>query len=270
MDLAHLILYFLIAAAAGLIGGMLGGGIGLILVPLLIWILKVKGVSSQILMHVAIGSEVAAIILIGTIACYSHQRRQAISWTMFKRMLPGLLVGIVIGALFAGKLTSQHLILIFGIVVLLLAVYVGFVPDPAPKPVRSLHPAAAFVASFLFGMGGSVLGINSFTVPFFKKIGLNIYNAVATALAIGVVLATGVTIMFIIIGWHAQGLPQYSTGYVDWEISIPIAIAGSIFSPLGAKLTHHVPKKFLKLLYALLLAILGIKMVLISTIFTQL
>lgn len=255
-----MLVYFLAAALAGLVAGMLGGGVGLILIPLLLYILRHEGISQHALMHVAIGVTVAAIAIMGTVASYSHSRQKTVAWHLFLIMIPGLLAGIIAGSLLAKSLSSNSLILIFGIFVLVLAAYTWVGRDPSQNVVK---PKAIIfhVVAIVIGFVGGVFGVSPIAVPFFKRVGLEIKTAIGTALVLGTFMAYGIVVMYIITGWNVKGLPHFSTGYVDWSLVIPIAIAGSIFAPLGAKLTTQISRNTLKILYAILLVVVGGKMI---------
>lgn len=259
-----LLISFLSGAVGGLIAGLFGGGIGVVLVPALLWVFTYLHVASDITMHMAIGTAVASIIVFGSISSYSHNRRKAVDWYLVKNMSLTLCIGIILGAVLADFLPSELLVLLFGIVVLLLAIYVWFGKNETKKSIKPSKRLLA-VFAFIFGFWGSILGINSFCVPFFKKLGLDIRIAVGTTSVIGVILALGICIMFIITGWDAPSLPKYSTGYVDWALVLPVMLGGMIFTPLGAKLAHFIPRKILVRLYSILLVLVSIKMIVASS-----
>jgi uncharacterized membrane protein YfcA len=72
------------------------------------------------------------------------------------------------------------------------------------------------------------------------------------------------TIGFIITGWNEAQLPPWTTGYIYWPAFAGIAFASVLFAPLGAKLAHTLPADKLKRFFALFLAVLGIRMLLLG------
>gem|GEM_PF-41467 len=265
---ASLLVYFAAAALAGLVAGLLGGGVGLILIPTLVYILRGEGLPDHCIMHVAIAVCVAAISIMGTVGSWSHGRQKTVDWGVFRSMVPGLLAGIVAGSLLAGALSSNHLILVFGVFVLLLAAYTWFGRDPSEK-AGQLGPSIYHGMSLVIGFVGAVFGVSPIAVPFFKRAGMEMKNAVGTGLVLGTFMAYGIVVMYIITGWSVKGLPAFSTGYVDWGLVIPIAVASSIFAPLGAKLAFRISKTLLKVLYGTLLVIVGGKMILTAIVGAQ-
>jgi uncharacterized membrane protein YfcA len=64
----------------------------------------------------------------------------------------------------------------------------------------------------------------------------------------------------IVAGWHVEGLPAGSTGYVYWPAALSIAVTSMLFAPLGAHLTHALPVRILRRVFAALLLVIGIRM----------
>jgi len=256
----RLLIYFGAAALAGLVAGMLGGGVGLILIPTLVYILRQDSLPGHMVMHVAIGVTVAAISIMGTIGSYSHSRQHTVNWPLVVRMLPGLGLGIIGGSLLAKALSSNVLISIFGYMVLLLALYTLLAKDKETTVIK-VKMIVLQLVSLAIGAVGSVFGVSPIAVPFFKHSGMSIKVAVGTGLVLGTIMAYGIVVMYVVTGWGVQGLPAWSTGYVDWSLVVPISIAGSIFAPLGARLAYRMPKQLLKVLFVLLLILVAIHMI---------
>lgn len=260
MSITLILVYLFAAASAGIIAGLLGGGIGLVLVPAMVWILNSQHVHKSLVMHIAIGTSVTAIVVIGALSSYSHHRKNAISWIFLKKMSLAMLLGTIIGALVAKYLPSNILIFSFGIITALTAVYFFMNNDK----IKTINTSAMTInlGAVLIGFLGSMFGVNSFCVPFFQKIGIDIRTAVGTTAVIGTLLALGIAIMYFFIGlYETKNLPKYCIGYINWAACIPIAVGGSLFSLLGAKIAHSIPQKRLELLYVIFLFTIAINMI---------
>ncbi|MEW8020372.1 MAG: sulfite exporter TauE/SafE family protein [Candidatus Sedimenticola endophacoides] len=109
--------------------------------------------------------------------------------------------------------------------------------------------------STIVGIGGG-----SMTVPFLSWCSVGIRNAVATSAACGLPIAVAGALGFVITGWHEAGLPAGSSGFVYWPAFAGIAAASVLFAPLGARLAHSIPVFALKRFFALLLLVLGTRM----------
>ena len=58
-----------------------------------------------------------------------------------------------------------------------------------------------------------------------------------------------------------SALPAYSLGFIYLPALLAIVVASVWTAPLGARLAHRLPVKKLKKIFALLLYILGVRMV---------
>ena len=126
-------------------------------------------------------------------------------------------------------------------------------------PGMSLTGAIIGKVSAIIGIGGGTL-----TVPFLVWCNTGIRQAVATSAACGLPIAVAGTVGFIITGWNAAQLPAWSTGYVYWPAFAGIALASVLSAPLGAKLAHTLPAEKLKRYFAILLAFLGLRMLILG------
>ena len=61
-------------------------------------------------------------------------------------------------------------------------------------------------------------------------------------------------------GWGEDALPAGSSGYVYWTAMPWIVFATFIFAPLGARLAHTLPTVILRRLFALLMFVVGVKL----------
>ena len=150
---------------------------------------------------------------------------------------------------------------VFGIFELCVAAQIAL--DVKPSPHRTLPGAGGMAlvgmvigaVSALIGIGGGTL-----TTPFLLWCNKAIHNAVATSAACGLPIAIGGTFSFAAVGWNASGNEALTTGYVYWPAAAGIAAATLVFAPLGAKLAHRLSRRTLKRMFALLLTLLGIRM----------
>ena len=67
---------------------------------------------------------------------------------------------------------------------------------------------------------------------------------------------------YIIAGWQQAGLPPQAWGYVYWPAALGIVVASVLTAPLGARLAHRLSPRLLQRGFALLLILLGAKMLL--------
>ncbi len=259
------LLYPLAGALVGVIAGLFGVGGGLVIVPLLVFIFHSQGMAPALMMHLAIGTSLATIMVTSLSSVRAHHRHGAVLWPVFRRLAPGIVAGTLLGAYIVDQLPNTTLRIIFGVFALLVAAQMGFGVKAAPHR-RLPGWAGMSIAGAIIGKVSAIIGIGggTLTVPFLAWCNVGMRQAVATSAACGLPIAVAGTIGFVIAGWNAAPLPAWSTGYIYWPAFAGIAAASAVFAPLGAKLAHTLPAEKLKRYFALLLAFLGVGMLLMG------
>lgn len=93
-------IYFIaLGCLSGFLAGLLGVGGGIVVVPSLFLIFHFLDFPSGELMHVAIGTSLASMIISSISATISQHRKKAILWDLIKTYGPALSVGAIIGAI---------------------------------------------------------------------------------------------------------------------------------------------------------------------------
>jgi uncharacterized protein len=117
-------------------------------------------------------------------------------------------------------------------------------------------------AGSTIGMVSSLVGIGggSLSVPFMMWCNIAVHEAIGTSAAIGLPIALAGTAGYILNGFYAPDLPQYSLGYVYLPALFGIMAASVLTAPVGVRLAHSLPVDKLKRLFALLLLVVGTRM----------
>jgi uncharacterized membrane protein YfcA len=253
--------YLAVGVMAGLIAGMLGLGGGVVIVPALALVFPLLHMPSAVLMQLAIGTSLAVIVPTSMSSTWAHYRRGAVDVRLVRLLLPGLVPGAVLGGWLADKLPSAMLSRIFGVFVLGVAMQIFFnatAPGrrPLPGSTALLGTGAAIgTASTLLGIGGG-----SLTVPFLNYCRVDMRRAVATSSACGLVLGVVGASVFLWAGRDHPGLPPGAVGYLYLPAFLGIAAASVTTAPLGARLAHSLPVPTLKRVFAVFLALAGLRM----------
>ena len=85
-------------------------------------------------------------------------------------------------------------------------------------------------------------------------------QAVGTSSACGIPIAWAGAAGMVIAGWNLPGLPPGNFGYVSAPGFLAIAASSVLLAPLGARLAHALPQVQLKRAFALLLLLIGLRM----------
>ncbi len=248
-------------AVAGMFAGLLGIGGGIIIVPVLAMVFTSQGVSIDVLMHVAIGTSLATIVITSLSSIRAHHKHKAIDWPVVRVIATGVFVGGLVGAVIAKLIPGEDLKFIFSIFMLLIAAQMYFGNEA--KAHRTLpHKFGMLVAGTSIGSIASLMGVGggSMSVPFLTWCNMNIRKAVATSSAIGFPIAVAGTIGFIVTGWSVADRPVMSFGYVNLPAFLSIVVASVLFAPIGAWIAHRISPVILKRIFAAFLVVLGTRM----------
>ncbi|MBI2848150.1 MAG: sulfite exporter TauE/SafE family protein [Chloroflexi bacterium] len=251
---------------AGIFGTMIGIGGGIIFVPL--FLLFFHYAPQQ-----AIGTSLAAVFfnaLSGSLA-YLRQRRVDIKagWKFAVATLPGALLG----AWLARYFTPLVLGLIFGVLLVVMAVTVFFRREPHPKiggkdnDERTLTDAygevfhykpkegLGIVLSFIVGIVSSLLGIGG---------GIIHVPALIFVLGFPVHIATATSHFVLAISTFFGSIAHLTLGNI---LIVPAIIVGAFAIPgaqIGARLSRRVKGRLIARLLAMALFLVGIRLLLKS------
>ncbi|MGH6870152.1 MAG: sulfite exporter TauE/SafE family protein [Rhizomicrobium sp.] len=263
-ELGTLALGLVIAGVfGGLVAGLLGVGGGIVIVPILYHVLALMGVDESIRMHLAVGTSLATIIPTSFSSVMAHNRKGAVDWDLLRRWLAPMVIGVVIGSALAGLASGRALSIVFVCVAVPVALHLAFggenrrLADRLPGGVGGLAlPAFIGGISTMMGIGGGTVGVPAMTLC-----GMPIHRAVGTASAFGVIISIPGTLGAVIGGWHAQGLPPYSFGYVNLLGLALIAPASYFMAPVGAHFAHEMDRSRLRIVFAGFIALTAGRMI---------
>lgn len=254
-------LYLACGLVAGFLAGLLGVGGGLVVVPALTYIFIARGFPHAHLAHLAVGTSLASIVFTSLSSIRAHHRLGGVDWPVFRRLAPGIVFGTLSGAfLAAGFSTSllQGFLAIFMCAVALQMIF-DFRPHSGIDiPGKMVFFGAAGAIGFLSSMVG--IGGGTLTVPFLLHCRLTMRRAIGTSAAIGFPIALSGALGFALSGSSAENLPEHSLGFIHLPALACVATASVLAAPLGASLSHRLPVRLLKRIFAVLLLFIAIRM----------
>jgi uncharacterized membrane protein YfcA len=259
--LTILLLYGALGAFVGVLAGLLGVGGGLVIVPILVIAFGLQNVPQEIIMHMALGTSLASIIFTSISSFMAHHKRGAVQWQTVRRIVVGVMLGTFLGSCVAAVLSTNVLKLFF-VLFLYFCAY-QFLTNRRPKPTRELPgPSGMFLSGNIIGAISSWVGIGGGTlsVPYMIWCNVPVHRAIGTSAAIGLPIAIAGTAGFLYNGWGHALLPAYSVGFIYLPGLVGIAAVSVLTAPLGVKLAHSLPVDKLKKIFALLLIVVGTRM----------
>jgi uncharacterized protein len=260
MPLAELGAYLAIGALVGFFAGLLGVGGGLIIVSALALMFAAHGFAPPYIMHLAVGTSLAAIVSGSWSSFRTHHRHNAVDWSVVRRMTPGILVGVATGAATSHFLSTAFLKYFFLTFMFLITAQMAL--DLRPKASRDLPGTAGLAAMGIFtGVCSSLMGGGAAAVgvPFLTWCHVSTHRAIGTVAAMGFPLSIAGTIAYAVSGWNVAGLPPWSIGFVYLPAFIGISVTSMLVAPYGARLAHRLKGPTLRRIFAVFLVLTGLK-----------
>lgn len=256
--------YLALGAVAGLLAGLLGVGGGLVLVAALVWLLPQQGVPAESVMHAALATSLASIIVTGLSSARAHAQRGSVMWGSVARLVPGLLLGGAAGGVLASAIPGD--VLRWGVAAFCLLAASQLLFGQPPALGHSEQPRSRWLlgAGVLIGAVSALVGIGggSMTVPLLVMLGAAPVRAVGSSSACGVAIALSSALSYALAAPAGLDMPAGSIGYVFLPAALGIALASVLVAPLGARLAHRLGGPALKRVFAALLLAVALQMAL--------
>lgn len=254
--------YIVLGLFTGFSAGMLGIGGGLVMVPTLTMIFAAQaGFPSGEVLHMALGTSMATILFTSISSQRAHHKHGAVLWRVVFQIAPGIILGTLIGTLFATRVPAKPLAFFFTVFVCFVALQMLF--NLKPKSSRELPgPGGVFVAGTAIGAISALVAIGggALTTPFLTWCNVKVQKAIGTSAAVGFPIAVGGSLGYIYNGWGHPGLPEWSLGFVYLPALAWMVPLSMLAAPFGARQTHRLPVVTLKRVFACLLIALASKM----------
>lgn len=246
----------------GFLAGLLGIGGGLIIVPVLSYLLVLLDLVPQHeAMLIAIATSLASIIFTSSSSAYAHQKNQNIPWDIAPWVLGGVSIGALLSGVIATGISNDSLQLIFACCVIFIAarmILSNSNKAQSALPHGSILTMGTSVIGAISGMVG--IGGGALLVPFLTYFQLDMRKAIGCAALSGILIATFGVIGFISVGLNHHQLSEGFIGYVYLPALIGIVSTSAFFAQFGAKAAQYLPVKVIKRIFAALLVLVAIRM----------
>lgn len=233
-------------AAGGFLSGILGGGGGAIMVPLMTGPMKLQ-------QHIAHGTSLVVIIVTAAVAAGAYAIEEPISGRLVAALLAGAIIGAALGARGAMRVPAMRLRQMFG--VFLVTVSLRLLLVRAVDPLLDIHGGAELGAAAAIGLVGGLasgaLGVGG---------GAIFVPALVLVLGVGQHEAQGIS-LWVIVGASFMGaLAHYRQGTVDTAVAkwvAPFALPGAV---AGAYAAGALSGRSLQVVFAVVLSAIGVQM----------
>jgi uncharacterized membrane protein YfcA len=238
-----------IGLAAGALSALLGVGGGLVLVPAMIYLLRVR-------QHRAHGTSLAVLMPTALAGVYRYQQAGNVDWSLVLPLAFGGVFGALIGARLANALGASALKQVFGAFVVLTGVAMIAVPESYGRHLALSHAAPGF---WLIGAVGLIAG----TVSGLLGVGGGIVMVPAIVFLLGrdQHLAQGVSLAVIIPVSVSGALIHHKRGNVIPSLALWLSVGGAIGATVAGNAVQRFNSESLRTMFGVFLVVMGVTMV---------
>ena len=251
----------LTAVPVGFVAGLFGIGGGLITVPFLYYIFGSLGVDQQFIMHLAVGTSFAIIVPTSTVSVLTHHKLKAVDFDIVKNYGLFVVIGVIIGTIFAASLKTKSLLLFFSIMIFFFGIYFLLSKEKEQSIISEMKLYIKVIFGLVVGFISAPMGIGGaiMNVPILKFFGYSINKAIGSAAAIGFLIALFGAIGFLVSGNFLNSNLPLSIGFINipaFLIFIPIT---TFMARIGAKTVHSIDKNKISKFFGIFLLVVSIK-----------
>jgi len=256
------VIMVLSAIVVGFLAGFFGIGGGLIMVPVFFYIFSFIGIEKAIVMHMAIGTSFLIIIPNSIISTITHMKFKAVNFNLVKTFGLFVILGVVIGTLFAVSLKTSSLVLIFSLMTMIFAIYFLIEREKINPKQRDINLFYRVILGFLSGFFSAPMGIGGgvYNTPIFKMFGYPINVAIGTSAAIGFLISLTGSLGFAASGNYFNVNAPLSLGFLNiptFLIFIPIT---TFMAKIGAESVHKFEKKIVGKMFGIYLLLVSCRL----------
>ena len=220
-----LFVYIVIGFVGGITAGMLGLGGGIIFVPSLMVIHKYFNMFNGHELQAAVYTSLICIVFAGSTSSYLHYKNKLIDLDIVKKYFLYVSIGCFFGIYILEHTSSALLEIVYSVILIILAILLISDAKVIKNNIKILQRIGNLyffsngTISSLMGIGGGTL-----SVPYLSFIINDIKKSIATASAIGLVIAlTSLIYMFIL----NDSIFEEKLNHLSLLILIPSSIVGS-------------------------------------------
>tara|TARA_Y100001958_G_scaffold105383_1_gene73640 strand:- start:339 stop:1124 length:786 start_codon:yes stop_codon:yes gene_type:complete len=254
----------LTAIPVGFVAGLFGIGGGLITVPFLYYIFGLIEIDQAYVMHLAVGTSFAIIIPTSIVSVLTHHKFKAVDFDIVKSYGIFVVIGVIIGTIFAASLKTKSLVLFFSIIIFFLSIYLLLIKEKEKNVIMKIKLHLKIILGFIVGFISAPMGIGGaiMNVPVLKFFGYTINKAIGSAAAIGFLIAVFGAFGFLISGSYLKTNLPLSIGFLNipaFLVFIPIT---TFMARIGAKTVHKIDKNKISKFFGIFLLVVAVKFML--------
>ncbi|NGX56440.1 MAG: hypothetical protein K1060chlam5_00681 [Candidatus Anoxychlamydiales bacterium] len=266
----EIIFFIILGIIAGTFSGMFGIGGGVFVVPFLSIIFNYMGFEKTLIIKYSIATSLSIMVLTSISSFYFHYKNKNVIFEILKKIIFFMIFGTIIGTIFAHFLKSEVLTILFAVFLLLISIkmFIGF---NIKKRKKVIYPSLKILSFFgsIIGLKSGLLGIGggSLSVPMLSYFGYPMRKAAGTSSSFTLIISIVGTVSYIILGSQMQSQKDF-LGYIYIPAFLITSIFSYVFANVGARLANIISNKLLRIMFAVFLLLLSLKMFFFDLIFS--
>jgi len=210
-------------------------------------------------MHLAVGTSFSIIIPTSIVSVLTHNKHKSVDVNVIKNYGIFVILGVLIGTIFAALMKTKSLLAFFSIVVYFLGTYLLLLQEKVREVKKNFgfYPKIlfGFISGFIsapMGIGGAIMN-----VPILRYFGYPINVAIGSAAAIGFIIALFGSIGFLASGSLMRANLPFSLGFINIPTFLIFVPVTTFMARIGANTAHKINKNKLQKLFGIFLYIIG-------------
>ena len=259
-----IILFVGIGCFGGFLAGLLGVGGGVVYGPAILIILKKWNIPDEILFPLTFGTSLFIIIFTSFSAVIKYQMSKSIIWRAVFIMSFFSILGALVGVIVVVHSPAYILQRLYGLLLFFASYRIlkQLTAAEDREPIFNITYLAVCgfiigIISSTFGVGGGIIGVPLMILV----LRFPVKNVAGTSSAIIVFTSIAGVIRYVMAGFENGFIPDGSFGFVNIKIALPFMAGAVIFAPVGAYLNGKVKTKSLKVIFAVFLISMGVKLI---------
>jgi len=270
MSLLALVLALLFGGVVGVVSSLVGVGGGIVMVPFLYFLFaypELSGIHIPPAYQVAVAHATSLFVIVPTAlsGIIAFHRAKLVSWKISLPMAATAVLAAMVGVQVAIRMPPELLKATFGGFLVASGLNLlrpsrrdGGGDEPGPKEFGLAMLGGLFVGfiTSLLGVGGGIVAIP--ILIYTMK--LDMKRVAATSLGVVVFSALVASATYAITGWNHPELPSGSLGYIFAPAGLALLPGAVLAARYGARLNQRLNPKALKILFALVFLMVGLKL----------
>ena len=232
------------------------------MVPILYYIFSLVAIEKAFVMHMALGTSFLIIIPNSIMSTITHMKFKAVDFSLVRTFGIFVMIGVIIGTIFAVSLKTSSLILFFSIMTMIFAIYFLIEKEKINRKPRKISLIYRIILGFLSGFFSAPMGIGGgvYNTPIFKMLGYPIKVAIGSSAAIGFLISLIGSIGFATSGNYLNINAPLSIGFLNiptFLIFVPIT---TFMAKVGAQSVHKFNKRLIGKIFGIYIFIVSCRL----------